>query len=302
MMLGIAAAVIAVAVALLVARVPPREEVARDRPPRPEPDVTQGGLQVTPLQGWKPAAAAPALPGLDFSEPVVLEEPVSNMVLVAGLLPATSPTLLPQGLIASLQAPLEPPSTVGLSNGVEAYHHADVALEGRSGALDLYLVPTTAGILTAACVADGEGDHGGAPFYDCWKNVATLRLDAARALRLGPDAGFRVSLPGVIEELDAARASARRGLAGRIPTEQASSASELAAAYDRAAGALRPLAPRSPIRARRIVAQLTALADAYRSVVAPLRESDPVGYARGRSEVRAREQRLERQIAGTDRT
>ena len=290
----IAAAVVPVAVVLLLAR--PSGDADPSGWPRSEPAISRAGLRISPLPGWKATAQTPSVPGLRLTDPIVLDEPISGMVLVVGLLPATSTTLLPQELVSRLQAPLGRPSTVKLKQGLAGYYHPRITVDGLAGALDVYAFPTTAGILTAACVADGE-DDGGAPYYDCGRNVATLGLSEGRALPLGADAAFRERLPATIAELDAARAVARRELTSRVPAKQALNAAAVADAYDRAAGTLRPLSPRSSIWAREISAQLTAVGDAYRAVIAPLRSSDAAAYARGKADVRAQESRLERLIA-----
>lgn len=261
-------------------------------PPRAEPPLIRAGLQLAPLPGWKAAAAVPSLPGLRFDEPISLQARASDMRLVAGLLPAASPTMMPPDLLLRLQEPLGRPSVVDLEVGSQAYYYPRITVDGLAAPLDVYLIPTTAGIMTAACVAGGAG----APYYDCWKNVATLRLLEGRALRLGPDAAFRQRLPAAIATVDAARSEARGKLASRIPARQASSASRVAAAYDRVATSLLSVTPQSSKWARAIVTKLTAVGDAYRGVVGPLRRAEPATYARGRAIVHAREQRLERLI------
>jgi hypothetical protein len=293
-MVWIAAAVVPVAVVLVLAKT--SGDADPSGWPRSEPAISRAGLRISPLPGWKATARTPSVPGLPLTDPIALEEPVSGMVLLVGLLPATAPALLPEELISRLQAPLGRPSTVKLKQGLEGYYHPRITVDGLAGPLDVYVFPTTSGILTAACLADGQ-DDGGAPYYDCGKNVATLALSEGRPLSLGADSAFRERLPATIAELDAARAVARRKLTSRVPAEQALSAAAVADAYDRAAATLRPLSPRSSIWAREIAAQLTAVGDAYRGVIAPLRRSDAAAYARGKADVRAQESRLERLVA-----
>ena len=262
-------------------------------PPKAEPALVRAGLQLAPLQGWKPSAVVPRLPGLSFIDPISLHDPASGMRLVVGLLPASSPTMVPPGLLPRLQASLGRPNVVQLEHGFEADYYPRLSVDGLAAPLDLYVFPTTAGIVTAACVAASDG---GVPYYDCWKNVATLQLLEGRALRLGPDAAFRQRLLGVIAALETTRQSARRDLARRIPVTQARAASRVAVAYEQAAASLLPVTQPSSNWARGIVAQLNAVGEAYRGVVSPLRRAETATYARTRAIVHQRERRLERLI------
>ena len=207
--LAVATAAIALAAAIAVPRLS-ADEVARDQPAiAAASPVTRDGLRLAPLPGWSAPPTVPSLPGLGFTAPIVLKEPISGMMLMVGLLPAMSRTLVPPDLEERLQAPLGRPDTVVLEHGFEAYHYPRVTLSGTSSALDLYLIPTTAGVVTAACVAAPGRDDGGAPYYECWKNLATLRLLESGALRLGSDAAFRQRLPAAVAQIDAERATVR---------------------------------------------------------------------------------------------
>lgn len=155
--------------------------------------------------------------------------------------------------------------------------------------MDVYVAPTTAGILTVACVA-GTGVV--APYYDCWRNVSTLTLRHGRALRLGPDAAFRQRLPGVVAAVDATRQHARAQLDTRIPGHQATVASDVATAYREAAVSLAPLAPSSARRAQAIVRELAGADRAYQGVAAALQHADSVRFERGQHAVHAHEHRL----------
>jgi hypothetical protein len=275
---------------------------SRPQPPQAEPRVIRAGIELAPVPGWKASATAAPVPGLRFNDPIVLQGHASHTRLVVGILPATSPTMLPADLVDRLQAPLGRPATVRLEQGYEAYYYRGLTVAGLGAPLDAYLIPTTSGIVTAACVADRGVPYydGEAHYYECWKNLTTLRLRDGRALRLRRDAAFRQRLPGAIAMLDAVRLGAREELASRIPATQARAASRVAAACDRAASSLLAVVPRSSRWARRIVAQLRAVGAAYRGVVGPLRRADAASYARGRARAHASERRLERLIQDPD--
>jgi hypothetical protein len=224
-----------------------------------------------------------------FSSPIALEERVSGLRLVAGVLPPTSPTLLPAELVRRLRTEPARPAIVRLDNGTRAQYFRGLTAGGVEGPLDVYALPTTAGIATATCSSSGAALP---PYYDCWQLVRTLTLHGAKALPLGPDAAFRQRLPGVIDELDAAREGARKPLASRVPPEQAAAASKLADAYEAAAASMTPLTPRSRPVPKAIVREMAGTGSAYRSVAAALQEADGAAFERGRSAVFAHEDRL----------
>ena len=298
--LAVATAAIALAAAIAVPRLS-ADEVARDQPAiAAASPVTRDGLRLAPLPGWSAPPTVPSLPGLGFTAPIVLKEPISGMMLIVGLLPAMSRTLVPPDLEERLQAPLGRPDTVVLEHGFEAYHYPRVTLSGTSSALDLYLIPTTAGVVTAAR---------GAPAATTVERRTTSagrtsrRCDCSRVARCGSDPTRRS-----VKRLPGSRSADRRrarqstaALASRIPAEQAAGASRVAAAYERAAAALLPLAPPSSSRARAILRELTAAGSAYRALVVPLRVADPADYERGSADVRAHELRLEQLIEDSGR-
>ena len=246
-------------------------------------------LELSPLQGWTETTNVPSLDGMEFQNPVVLEERVSGSRLVAGLLPARSPSLLPREFVRRLHMPLTRPETTMLGSDLKAYRFAGLSPGTGPGLVDVYVVPTTAGVATIACVA---GPGLAEPHYDCWRNAATLKLRGGRPLRLGPDAAFRQRLPGAISALDRARDRARTQLATQVPLRQAAAASKLAAAYRDEATSLAPLAPASRPWSRALVRGLADAGRAYRRVVAALRSADTAAFRTGRGAIHARERHI----------
>jgi hypothetical protein len=281
----IAAAVVAVLVTIVVRERQGGNDPVSDRPAR----AANHDLGFAPLQGWNPSAKVPRLEGMEFRDPIVLEEPVSGMRLVAGLLPATSQTLLPPEFMRHLRIPAAKPETIGIGDGIKANYYAGLSPADIPGLVDVYVAPTTAGILTVACVA-GTGVV--APYYDCWRNVSTLTLRRGRALRLGADAAFRQRLPHAVAAIDSARQHARSELAIRVPAQQAMAASDVAAAYHEAAASLAPLAPSSERRAQAIVRELAGAERAYRDVAAALQTADGARFEVGQDAVHQREHRI----------
>ena len=251
--------------------------------------VISGALELHPLQGWTETARVPRLEGLEFQEPVVLRERISGTRLVAGLLPATSSMLLPPEFVRRLRVPPARPETAKLGPGIEAYYFAGLVLGEGRGLVDVYVLPTTAGVATFAC-RGGSGIV--TPHYDCWRNAATLKLRRGRALRLGPDAAFRQRLPGAVAALERARQQARADLATQVPAQQAAAASTLAGTFREQAAALAPLAPGSRPWSRVLVRELARAGRDYRGVAAALRNADPAAFRDSERAVHARERRI----------
>jgi hypothetical protein len=252
--------------------------------------LSSGSLMLTAPPGWT-RWDVPPLPGLRFSKPIALENRLLDLRLVAGLLPATSQTLLPAGLVERLESPPPRPDTVRLDSGARAYHFRGLVAAGIDGPLEAYVLPTTAGIATTIC----SGDQGAVPSsYDCWKLVKREVLHRAEAVRLGAAAAFGSRLPGLVAGINAARDRARKLLATRVPAEQARGASMVATTYENAAATLTPLVPASPASPNATVRELAATAGGYRGAAAALLQADVAAYARARRAVHDHEGRLKR--------
>jgi hypothetical protein len=280
----------AVAFAGVVALVALRGGDSKRERPVMQPASTNGGpFAFTVLPGWRAIERFEPVPGMPFEHPLVFEEQVSKMRLIAGLLPATSPTLLPAEFVKQLRAPPDRPLRVRLDQGVLAYYYPRLEPADASGALDVYVVPTTSGIATMACTAD-KGVI--STYDDCWRTVASVALRKVSSLRLGPDAAFRQRLPGAIAMVDAARDRAREPLATRIPGQQAKGAADVGLGYEAAAASLAPLVPASPAEPKAAVQALADAGAAYHSVAEALQRGDPAAFERGRDVVHAREHEL----------
>lgn len=246
-------------------------------------------LELSPLQGWTTTTKAPRLDGMEFENPVVLKDRVSGVRLVAGLLPATSPMLLPSAFVRQLGARVAHPATMVLGRDLDAYYFAGLSSTDTGSLVDVFVVPTTGGVATIACVA-GRGII--APYDSCRRIAATLKLRTGRALRLGPDAAFRQRLPGAVAALDHGRQRARAELARQVPAQQAAAASELAATFRAQATSLAPLAPASRPWSRVLVRELGDAGRAYGLVAAALRNADEDAFRVGQDAVQAREHRI----------
>jgi hypothetical protein len=261
-------------------------------PPRPAAAASGSGLRFSAVPGWVPAAARG--PELPFRPSVVLAEHASGARLLAALLPADAPSLLPTGLIERMTARPYRPVRVRLG-ALEAIWYRGLAVRGSSALLDVYVAPTTQGVATIACQADASLTL---LLEECRQMASTVALLRGRPLPLRPESAFEQRLPEQIAILDGVRQVARAGLGPASDNgEQAQAAQRLADAYRAAAAVLSPLVPEGRARPRALVEALGATATAYDGVAEGLRAGRRALYARSAREVRAADSRVHRALA-----
>jgi hypothetical protein len=264
-------------------------------PPNSSPTTVQSaGLRIRVPTGWTATSHEPRLPGIAFARPLSLAGPGGDVRVVAGELAATSTTLLPAGFVAGLDRALPPPRRVRLAGNVSAYHYAGLSHRQLNAFLDVYVVPTTTGVATVACLADNVGSLLDA----CWRVVSKVSLASAQPVPLGRAAGFRVALISQVHRLDAADARAKQVI-GRAstPAEQAAAFSRLQPVYRQAAATLEPLAPGSLERPREIVDSIDDLARTYGAAERALTPVDRQAFAATKAEARKRRAHLQRLLA-----
>jgi hypothetical protein len=270
----VAGVILAVAVAAIVVVAVRRDDAVDQRPVSTRFAGT--GLEVTAPAGWARSRQPRALPGISPAGAIVLVEELSKTQLIATLLPATSPTLLPEPLTRRLRNRLDAPRRVVLGGLIDAYYYGDLALLGMPGRTDVYAAPTSEGVATVACSGVP------APVEECAAAAERLTLTGgARPLALGADAAFRSRLQAEIGAIDATRARTREDLSkATTAAGQAEAARRLSAAYAAGADALSPLAEGAKPRA--IVAGLRANAVSYEEVATGFAAGDPVAVSRAR--------------------
>lgn len=252
----------------------------RDDQPAPEPRrpttmrFSGVGFELTAPPGWARSEEPPLIPGMETAAPLVLVEELSKTQLAAAVLPAASPTLLPEPLMRRLRTTLDPPETVVLGGRLGAYYYADLAVHDVPGRFDVYAVPTSAGVATVICTGVP------APVDECARAAEQLTLTSGGPIRPGPEAAFRSRLQTEIGALDAVRERTRRQLAVETaPADQSMTAERLSAAYAATEAALRPLAGSSPSAPQEIVARLHENAATYARLAAAFALQDPATLA-----------------------
>jgi hypothetical protein len=291
--LVVAGAVVAAAIAVAVAVAVSRDDEAPQRRGPVSTRFAGTGLEVTAPAGWARSDEPLALPGITTAGAVVLAEELSKTQLIATLLPASSPTLVPEPLVRRLRTPLGAPRRVLLGGRLPAYYYGDLALMDLPGRTDIYAVPTSDGVATIACSGVP------APVEECAAAAERLTLTGGeRRIRPGPEAAFRSRLEAEIGALDAVRERTRVELsAATTAAGQEAAARRLSAAYAAAATTLLPLAGADGSKPRAIVQRLRANAATYGQVAAGLAAGDPVAVTGARRAARDGEVALQGLLA-----
>jgi hypothetical protein len=253
--------------------------------------VAPGGVRVTVAGSWTRTGDASELAGVAGPPLLSLEGPGTGVRAFVGLLPFTTPSLLPSGFA---QSPVAQPAgeRVLLGRRLNAYRYRGMRVPGHGGIFDVYAVPTTDGVATVACHAEG---FIGWMQNECRRIADTLEIRPGHALPVAPDSAFRARLPVTMRALEDARRSARERLASASPgVAQAGPTAELAQAYGRAAGSLRSLAPTPPSAPSEIVDALTAARGGYAAVAAAVRRGDGSALTAARADVSSLDRRLHR--------
>jgi hypothetical protein len=285
---GLTAAVLVLALAgFLLGR-------SRERVEQRETAAAVGGpLSLAfPTDEWEPSEAVPELPGLGLADPISLVSRAGDGTgaLVAGMADgAEGPLLLPARFVGELGA--APRSETVRLGSLRALRYRDVQDPSLSGRLNLYVVPTTAGTATVACVGEG------AVLASCEGIASTLGLRGARPLAPAPNARYSEALDLALARLQRLRERERRVLLlARTPEAQAAAAERLAAAYGMARQTIGEAEP-GPVEQpghRVLVPALGEARLAYRSLAGGARTSRRPVYARAAARVRRAERAVDR--------
>ena len=276
---GLRAAVIALTVALAAGGIALAVSALQQEDPRPpaRPIVASSGpLEVSAPPDWAETAGAPSLPGLAFTSPPVRLAPADGerIALVAGPVAAEGPTFVPADFAGGLAGKLPRPEIVALDE-VRALRYADLRPRGGGRVIDLYSVPTSAGVAVVACVASGAA---ATLLRQCGRVAATLRIPGADPLELRPSAAYGAELTSVLTRLSETRKPALASLgSGR---NRAGSAAKLAAAFAAARQALEGTPPPDAAASvhASVVRGLLSSEQAYTKLAAAARVGDAAAY------------------------
>jgi serine/threonine protein kinase len=269
--------------------------------PRP---LTASGIGLDYPATYQPTEAGPdALPGTKADWPIALAPaggPAGTRVL-AGRLPSEGPSLLPKDLLRAL--PGDPPAPTAVRVGkVDAYRYAGLAPRGSDDRADVYVVPTSAGVVTLACVAPASAPAAFAS--DCERIVESLAISDGDVYPLGPDRAFAKRLNGAMTTLNGRRATLRKRLRGEDRAAgQSRDATDLARAFTTAAGSVaagKASPAVAPDRAA-IVKAMRRTATQYRALAHAAGRDDRRAYNRARTGVRRAEAAVRSALRHLDR-
>jgi len=291
----VALCVAAAAVGVLLARAMAGDDEPARPAPRPAPtaaatvSLAVGDLRVEVPEGFTRTRERPRIPGMDRPGALVLQG--YGQVAVAQV-PPEAPSLLPAAAAERLEGGLPQPAEVR-AGAVRALHYPELSGLVPDQLVDLYVVPTTHGNATVACLGHA------AAAAECEQILDGLALGPARPLPLR-DAAFLQALPGVVERLNAERGPARATLArAQTRAGRAKAARAVGAAYAAAADTLAPTA-RPDAESAATVAALRALAGAYDRLGAASEARDPSAYQAAARDVRRGEREVGRRLAALD--
>jgi hypothetical protein len=250
--------------------------------------ATIGHLQLRYPSSWQLGSSAPALPGVSFSDPIVLTPSRGGAELVAGEVgDATGSSLLPASFRSKVQGSL-PAATAVTFGGLQAYLYSDLHVSGLSAPVTVYAVPTSAGVATIAC----WGTVRLTPSFatQCSQVTATLRLLNASSFPVGPSGSYAKLLTNAFKTLN----SATSGPLGQLksattPSGQSSAASRVASAYAAAASTLgrAAVSPRDRDAHNALVSALKQLSTGYSNAASAAASGSGSAYSRAGKQINA---------------
>ena len=274
----------------------------RDDPPDTEAEAPRaddgdraslGRLHVEADPGWTQVGLAPAVPGFQRHATLGFSPyPGLSIVAVASLQPAEDGTLLP----GALRADAPKPST-GRLGGVRAWFYR--GLTSGKWRLDAAVLPTSRGVVTVACAA--QGNAGDIP-VGCLNGVHAVSVDDAETLPPSRAVAFQLHLPAVTRALDTARVADRTAIRrAKTPGGQSRAAARLRTAHLEAAAQLSPLAADAP-GGESLVNALRTTASAYGDLQRAAERKSRRAWNRAHTRLRRAEGALSRALAAAAAT
>lgn len=214
--------------------------------------------------GWQSTSQQPAIPGLIFSQPMVLAvtHPAAG-TLTAGSVNGSGATLLPASFRALVQGTALTANDPVAIGSLQGYRYKNVLVKGLSGTLTLYVVPTSGGVITLACHPGGSS---GGFLAQCADVVGTLKLFGVKTYALGPNPAYARSLASELSHLNTdIKGPASSLRSATTAAGQARAATSLATAYQQASSDLARVTddPATRDANAAVVAALAQLASAY---------------------------------------
>ncbi|HST55950.1 MAG TPA: serine/threonine-protein kinase [Solirubrobacteraceae bacterium] len=231
---------------------------------------------------WRAQTLAPATPGLQLDNPLVLVSKHSGAALLIGASATTSPTLLPAALLSIVPNP--PRGEVVRLGSNPFYRYRNLRPRGAADEETIYAQPTTAGVILGVCLLPRAARQQSG--VDCERIVGSLRLRSATMLELGPSRAYAARLNRAISKLNGTRSAAGAELAhASTAAAQEHAAAQLALAHTQAAALVRSSQPR-PLEEHAnaaLAGALAKLARAYSTMVSAAHRHDQRSFDGARS-------------------
>jgi serine/threonine protein kinase len=249
--------------------------------------VSASGIALKVPAGWSDGADAVAIPGLADGAVTVGGPKDATIVFGKADDSAANSTLVPDDLRT---ADLPAGTPVDLADGVQALKYDNLKLGDKTGSL--FVVPTTEGVATLACIADGK---------TCASIASSLQITEGKAFPVGPSEAYSDDVQRVLGRLEKQEKSAASALnkAGKR-TSQVTATGKLGTAYTSAAGSLRRLehSPADLLLNVQLVGALETAGGAYKKATSEGKSKDRAGYKREGSKALAARADMSAALAG----
>jgi hypothetical protein len=249
--------------------------------------------QVKAPANWSKVGSAPDVPGLSIAKPVAVSPKAGDNTVIVGTVEeaADNSTLLAAPFLQSLDDLPKPSAAVQIGSGdLQAYRYDNLKPRGFDRAVTVYAAPTTGGVATVACLAPAAGAEAFAATCDRIAN--TLETSAGDAMPVGPSKSYAGAVSKTFATLGKADEAGRAKLkAAKTPDAQASAASGLAGAADKAAKAMagQKLGPADRGVNALLVDALRDAGAAYKKAAAAAARKDKAAFTKaGKDVVEAR--------------
>jgi hypothetical protein len=250
-------------------------------PPRLDRQASVANFRVNYPSTWRvaPAATVPLVPLGDVL--TLADSGSAGSRLVIGTQQASTPVALPARLAAAV-APSTRPQVVTLGAS-SFYRYLNLTPQGQDTPESVYVLPTTAGAITAVCSAPTFTTRFTS---SCERMLSTLKVTAGDVLSIGVDPGYALQLNRILGQLNGVRRSAGPGLRSSRVRTRARAASALAAAHAQAATATRHIdVGRVSSANQALVTALTRNATAYRALAQAAAKANVPAYGRAEAAV-----------------
>jgi hypothetical protein len=254
-----------------------------------------GPLRLRYPSAWQLSDTVPALPGTTFASPIVISAPAPAAGTVeAGVVTgASGPSLLAPGLRSAVTGGPPVGQMVRLAK-LGALRYGPMRVNGVDGTVTIYVVPTSAGVATIACISAQSAFDA-----SCEHVAATSVLVGAVSYPLGPNPAYAQALSGAIARLNAAVAAPLAALgSARAHGAQAAAAHRLAVVYTGAAGDIARLtaSPRDGQAGAALAAALRQLAAGYSQAATAAAHTNAAGYSAAGRQLRTAAAALQRAL------